>query len=231
MAVTDIVPVKEIFGGVSLGGFAVSVVTFLILSFLSICIIIGVTIYLVNRLKYKYRIVVFEKINGIWQDTRKDKAMEFKLGKSGDNAFYIRRHKKIVPIPTIQTGIRKFWYAIREDGEWINIGIEDIDLAMRKVKARFLDKEMRHSRTAMQQLLKERYDKPSFWSVYGGLIAYTVLILITGIMMWLLFDKFLDIGNSVTGAVNTAQQVLEKADQILGKLDNLQSGGGFVPAR
>ena len=64
-------------------------------------------------------------------------------------------------------GRRIYWYVIREDGEWIKFELEDIDQKMRKAGVHYLDKEMRYARTALEEALKERYDKPNFWKEYG----------------------------------------------------------------
>jgi hypothetical protein len=153
------------------------------------------------------------------------------LENTGDSIFYLAKAKKYLPTPQIQTGRNTFWYAVRQDGEWINIGIEDIDLRMKEAKVFFLDKEMRYARVALQRNLKERYQKTSFWEKYGGMIAYIVLIVITGVMMWLLFDKYLSIGGTLDSAMKTSKEVLVETKNILSNLDNIQSGGsGLVPA-
>ena len=130
--------------------------------------VVGVIVYLIIReWKFNKKIIVFEKVNGKPEITKRDKAMEVKLGEGGDTVFYLKKAKKHIPLPSIQTGRNIYWFGVREDGEWINIGMDDIDLAMRKIKARFVDKEMRYARVALQRNLKERYQKSSFLSVYG----------------------------------------------------------------
>ena len=69
-------------------------------------------------MKYNKKIVIFEKINGRFEPTRKDRAMELKFGRAGDTVFYLAKNRKYLPVPVIQTGRRKYWFAIREDGEW-----------------------------------------------------------------------------------------------------------------
>ncbi len=183
-------------------------------------------IYLYRR-KFNKKIVIFEKINGVFQPTRSDRASEVKLSTSGDTIFYLKKHKKYIPNPSIQTGIRTYWFFIREDDEWINFGLEDLDLLSKKVGARFLDKEMRFARTQIQKGLKERYDKPSFWQQYGLLLFSIAYIVIIGIMTWLLFDKWIELAGTTNAGVETAAKVMEKIDQTMGSLANLCSGSGL----
>ena len=213
------------------GGGILTVVMFFVIIIILIMIGALVTYFVIMALVYNKRIVIFEKIGGRAEVTIRAKAREVKVGDGGDTAFYIQRVKKFVPTPTIQTGRRTYWYYKRNDGELINIGISDIDEQMRVVKAHFLDKEMRYSRTALQRNMRERYDKLKFWDKYGGLIMYTVLIAITGIMVYLLFDKFIEVSSSVASAVNSAKEVLDASRDLLLAVDNVQSGsGGIVPA-
>jgi len=225
------VDVTEYLPDVSLeGGMVVTVITwFVIIIVAGILVAIG-SYLLVRRMKFNKKIVLFQKIGGRYDLVGTDQAMTVKFGEAGDSILYTRKSKKYLPTPSIQTGKNTFWFAIREDLEWINIGLGDIDEQMREVKAHFLDKEMRYARVALQRNLKERYQKPSFWSVYGGIIAYATLILVTGIMAWLLFDKFIEISAEVGKAIEAAKEVLEATQKVLVSLDSVKGGSGLVPA-
>lgn len=212
------------------GNTVVNFITFIVLTIVLI-VIMGVSIYiLIDRLKFNKKAVIFEEIGNDYEDSRKDRIAEIPLGKGGDTIFYLKKHKKYLPRGTIQTGRKTYWYAIRQDGEWINFGIDHIDFIMKKARIRYLDKEMRHSRTALQEIFKERYQKPSFWSVYGGVIAFAILIVVFGVMTWLLFDKFLDFAGIINGAMEKSIEVLEKLDEVITKLDKLYSTSGLREA-
>ena len=195
-------------------------------------ILVGIgSFFLIKRMKFNKKIIIFEKIGGKFEQTKIDRAITIRFGESGDSVIYCAKSKKHLPTPSIQTGRNIYWYAIREDGEWINIGIEDIDLEMKKLKVHYLDKEMRYARVALQRNLKERYQQQSFWSVYGGLVAYTSLIVITGVMFWLLIGKFVEIGSEVTSIMNTAKEIMKESRDVIAAVDNLKHGGsGLIPA-
>ncbi len=196
-----------------------------------VIIVSGVTFWLIMKRLYGKKIVIFEKVGGTIQVTKRDVGRDVRIGEGGDYILYTRRFKKFLPTPQIQTGQNVFWYYIREDGEWINIGIEDIDTRMRKAKAHFLDKEMRYARTALQRNLKERLQKISFWDKYGAMIIWTLYIAVVGVMTWLLFDKWIELSSSVNAMLETQVQVIDLSREILQSVDNIKTGGeGITPA-
>lgn len=212
----------------TVGSGAFNVFSWILLTLIIISIM-GVSAFMFMRwMKYNKKIIIFEKIGNNFEPTRKDKASEVKFSTGGDTIFYLLKHKKYIPNPSIQTGRRTYWYFIREDGEWINFGMEDLDHKSRKLGARFLDKEMRYARTQIQKGLKERYDKPGFWQQYGLLIFSLGYIAMIGVMTWLLFDKWLDLASATNAGVETAGVVMEKINQILGSMDNVCSGGSGI---
>ena len=116
---------------------------------------------------------------------------------------------------------------IRSDGEWINIGIGDIDLQMKQLNAKFLDKEMRYARVALQKNLKERYNQPTFMSKYGGVLAFTGLIMIFGIVIYLWFDKLIDVTSTVLKSIDASADLTALQEQLLAKMDNICTGSGI----
>ena len=105
-----------------------------------------------------------------------------------------------------------------------------MDEELGKVGVEPVDRDMRYMHVAIRRNIKERFETVTFLQKYGGLMAYTALIAVTGVMMWLLFDKFLAISGAVQGAVEAAEKVLEAAQQVLGAVDNVQSGGSGIRA-
>src|SRR3990167_4238345 len=128
--------------------------TYLIIIVLIMLVVGSIIVFMVYRMRFKYKIIIFEEINGNFEPSRTDKACEIKLSTAGDTLFYLSKHKKYLPNPSIQTGRRIFWYFVRSDDEWINFGLENFNEQSRKVGARFLDKEMRYARTQIQKGLK-----------------------------------------------------------------------------
>ncbi|KKL66542.1 hypothetical protein LCGC14_2143910 [marine sediment metagenome] len=206
----------------SLGGLIIFVLVFLgMLGF-------G-TWWFVRYLKYNKKIVVFEKIGGRFEQTMVDKAMEIPLSTAGDTVIILKKSKKIMPFPRLQMGRRVYWYFIREDREWINFDMLDLDEEARKGGARFLQQEARFARTQVQKGLKERYDRPGFWKQYGLLVISIIYIVVIGMMIFLALGKFVDIVNALGGVVSEVESLMGRADKIIGNLGNVcGSGSGYT---
>lgn len=191
---------------------------------------VGIGTYLIIKwLKYKKKIVIFERIGSKFEPTRKDKGRLIHISNSGDEVLHIRKHDKYLPRPQIQTGKNTYWYFISDDGEWINFGPGDFDEDRKEMGAHMLDKEMRYARISLDKMRQDRYEKTGFWEKYGGMIAYAALILVTGIVMFLILREFSQITGSANQAIEASKEVMETAKQILGSVENVKSGGpGYV---
>lgn len=221
--------VKSFASNIDVGGILGTIVWGIII--VAVLLVIGVVSFvIVDRRKYKNKIIIFEKINGVPQDTGKDRAMELRLNKGGDSVFYLKKRRMYLPTPRIQSGKRKFYYYIREDGEWINFSIKNIDETMRLADAHFLDKEVRYARTQLQKGLKERYETKNFLKEYAPVIISVIFIVIIGVFTFLIFDKWLGLAEVTNQGVKTSGEVMAQAREILASLDNLKSGGsGIIP--
>ena len=213
------------------GGFDLTMVIGIVVLIIVFAIIAAVaTYFIVSAKQFKLEVIIYEKIGGEMRPNRRDKAKRIYIGNGGDEALFLRKHRKILPMPTIQVRPNTFYYAISDDGEWVNFKFGDFDKDRKEMGATFLDKEMRYARTSLQYMSKERYDKRGFWEKYGGIVAYAALILVTAIGYWLLIDKMIDLSQASSGAVNAAQAVLEETKRILGILDTLTGGSGLSQA-
>lgn len=221
--------VQEFVPRIGTENIGVTIVTWLVI-IIVLAILAGIATWIIiMRLRFKYKVNVFEKINGRFEPSRKDRAMEMKLGRGGDYILYLKRHKKFLPLPSLQTGRKTYWFFIRQDGEWINFSPGDFDENSRQLNAEFLDKEMRYARTQIQRGLKERYDQPGWWQKYGMIFLSIVYIVIIGVMFWLFLREWVSLAGRTTDAMTIGKEVLERANQILASLDNIcQGGAGFT---
>ncbi len=202
-----------------------------VIFFLIFCIGSGVITFIIMRnKKFNKVILLYENINGRFEPTMKLKAMNINIGDAGDQVLYISKIKKYIPTPSIQTGRNIYYFCIREDGEWFNFGVEDINEKFREMNAWFLDKEMRHTRTALQKNLKERFQKLTFLEKYGGLMVWTALVAIIGVSVFLWFDKMIELTGSVDTVVKASAKVVESSEKLISKLSNVCTGSGIQPA-
>jgi hypothetical protein len=180
--------------------------------------------------QYKIKVKKFERVNGKFQEVGIIKAKTVPVGNGGDSALLLKKPKKMLPMPTIQTGINTYWYFVSDDGEWINFGPGDFDTDRKTMGAHMLDREMRYARTSLQQMSKERYEGETFLQKYGGMIAYAALIIVTAVGFFLIVREMASTAQASGAAVDAATDVLKEAARILGALDNVKGGSGISPA-
>ena len=227
---TDLVGSGKDLMGIGSGGSSVDVG--LILLIFGIIILVGiiaaiVTFVIVIQKQYKIKIRKYERINGRFQEVGTIKAKVIPIGTGGDSALLLKKPKKLLPMPTLQTGVNTYLYFVSDDGEWINFSYGDFDENRKEMGAFMLDREMRYARTSLQNQSKERYDETSFLQKYGGLIAYSVLIICTAIGFWLLIDQMIEVAKASAQAVDASKDVLIEVKKVLGALDNVKGGSGI----
>lgn len=198
-------------------------VNFMIL--ILVIIAAGIAVWFaIQRKRFNKKIVIWEKVGNTFEPTIKDKAMEMKHGSVGDTIFFIKRMKKYVPTPSLQTGRNTFYFFKRQDGELINFTPADFDLKSKELGAQFLDKEMKYARTSLDGSWKERYEKQNFWDKYGQQIVNFGSIVIIMLFLWLIVKELMDISGAIQGAINAAKEVQESTKEILIGLDNIKNG-------
>jgi len=192
---------------------------------------VGVGLYfLIRRLKFNKKIVIFERMGSSFLPSKKDRAMEIRLGSSGDYVFRLRKLKTVIPRPELQTGKNTYWFFRSDDGELLNFTPADFDIKRREMGANFLDKEMRYARTQLSDRFKERYDKTSWLKANAGLLISLTFIILTLIIFWMIMDKYIEILRGVPEVLQSAKEVQEATSRILQGLSNIKGGSGYVPA-
>lgn len=212
----------------SLGGVGQALLWFILIFF--ILIIVGVSTYfLIVFLRFKKRIIILEDVAGSddLEPIGRDKAMLVQIGKSGMEVLYLRKRKQYIGAYGKRMGRNTYYFAIGPDGFWYNITLGSLNEGMKSVKIKPTNVNMRYQNEGLMQTIKNRYDATTFWQKYGGLIAYVMLIAITGIMMYLLFSKWAELSSGVASTVDAAAQVLEETKKVLGALDTIRGTGGI----
>lgn len=208
------------------------VVTTILIILLVIIVFTGtalLTYYIIKKKKFNKFVVAFEKINGKFEVVLRCRAMFSKFGRGGDQVMILDKGKKVLPKPEIQTGKNNYWFVIREDGEWINIGIEDIDAKFRELNANFLHPEIRYQRTSIQEgMIKERYQQTSWWKENWHIIVSIAVIIVLLIFMFLIASKNIQTMNAQKDVATILKDVMETANKLLSASENLRSGGSGV---
>lgn len=175
---------------------------------------------IVFNLKFNKKVILFKKIAGSIIPVGKDKGIIDRIGIAGDTWLRTKKFKKILPRPKLEMEKNTYWFFEREDGEWINFTLEDIDKAMKEAKVYYVDEDMRLQRLGIQRNLNERFNKPSFWDRYGNIIMGAFFMLIVTICLIIIFNKINDL--------------IEAFPQLAKALENLansiaQQRSGAVP--
>lgn len=218
------------------GSWLVSTIAWIVLIIFFI-IVFSVVIFLVYNYRiYRNKIVIFERINGEWIDTDKDRAREIKFGDLGFTILYCKKFKKYLPIPLHQTGKRKFYYKKRGDGNFENFKLTDpTDNSSSTLAMYSVEKNITERNVGIRKGLEERLNKQNWLKENAIMLISIGFICVIGIFGWLYLDKWIELVNATGGNFNA---LLERFDTILAKLDsliqqvnNLQTGGsGYVPA-
>jgi len=193
----DAVNLSGQIGGMNIGKVGVALLIFGIAVF--IALLIGAVIYFYfNRKRLKYKIPLYKKIGSRVIKIGNYKAMDFKISLAGDKLWYVPKAKKYIGVGSLQSAPNEYSHFEREDGEWINFEIPDIDEQMKQAGVKYLQQDMRSQRIAISNILEQRFaDKKSWWEKYGGLVTYVIFYLIVAIAMVVIFYQFSNILDKV----------------------------------
>ncbi len=196
--------------------------------------IIGGAIYAYYYYKriYKNQISCFSFIGNIPRKLFTDRAKEVRFGHVGDSLFYLRKQKRYIPVPTIQVGAKEFWYWKREDGELINIGLENLDVKMKAMNCFFVDADMRMQRLGIEKNLQFRFQEQNFWQKYGGLLIGVGMFVIMAVLLIVLFMQWSKAANDLSIVSDKLGTLIEKAGAMCGQRPSTtaSSGTGIIPA-
>lgn len=215
VSVSDLNPFKD-FGIGTLG-------MVLLIFFIALVIValIGLVLFLfIRKRQLKHIIPLWKKIGSNVIRIAIFKAKDFKIGRAGDKLWYVPKIKKYIIPATLQTAPNEYTHFEREDGEWINISMPDIDEQMKKFGVKYIHQDMRSNRIAISDLLEARFrDKKSWWEQYGHLVTYVIFYLVVAIAMIVIFYQW--------------SGIIERTNTILDKIiafEKAQGDQGIIPA-
>lgn len=199
----------------------------------SVLIAVGVGLFMLIRyLKFNKHINLLEDVSGSddLEPVGHDKAMLVKVAKSGMEVLYLKKRKIYVGAYGKRMGKNRYYFATGPDGYKYNITLGSLKEGLEKVHIKPTPVNMRYQNEALQEIIKDRYDKTTFWEKYGGMIAFTGLIALFGIMSYLLIDKFVEVASTTAQVLEAAKEVQDGTREIIGALDSLKGAGGVKSA-
>jgi len=188
-----------------------------------ILIFVAVVVFLVfSYLKYNKKILLWDRYK-----LRKFMAMEVKYNKLGDVVFKVKKNGKILPRPSITIAPNTYLYSLRDDGEWINVGLEDINYKTRQASVKLIDPDMRYARSSLHELMKARYDKKDFWTTLAPIVIPIIALAVVCLLVYFIADKLLEIGTQLTNALGAQSAVIDKLNTVITSIDNICSQSGI----
>lgn len=195
-------------------------------------VVLGIGLYFMIRwLKFNKTIVILEDVSGSdnLEPVGRDKAMVVKVGKGGSELLYLRKRKVYRGSYGKRMGKNMYYFAIGKDGYWYNITLGDLDPALQKVGVKTTSVNMRYQNESLQELIKERFDKPTFWGQYGQIILNLAFFMVVAVMFWLYFSAFKETAPALTQSAEALKEASDTLRQVVGGLDGLRASGGIIP--
>ncbi len=187
----------------------------------------GIAYFISNRKQYNKTIHIFEEVAGKAIPTTIDKAKEIILPGTSIRAYFLQKKKVFLPRPSIQTGIGHYWFFIRNDGEWINVGLENLNKKLTDLNIHFDHTDMRMANASLKKLIEKNYKKLNWMKEYAPYIAIGILILILGIVGFLVLNQAQKLVGGLASAVSSNTEVIEQMGKMLVSVDNIYTGSGI----
>jgi len=229
------------FGTVNLGAKMSSMGAILLVVAIAFVILglIGLLVYWRTiKKKFWIKINVFRLIGNTPTRVAIYRAKEVPFGMAGDRlwkvatGFLMLKAIKWLPVGKVQTAPREFWYYIREDGEWINFSLDDLNDIQKKAGVRFVQEDMRLQRLATERLLEQRLMNKTFWEKWGTTIMLIIVFMVVAICMVVIFYQFSKIIDQFANVVAMQQETSKILLKVFGEnyLNNSIGGtSGLVP--
>lgn len=172
----------------------------------------------INSKAFYIKIPLYRLVGNVPTRVAIYRARRFTIGKAGDYLWYTKGVKKFLPPATIQTAPNEYMHWEREDGEWINFGMGDLDKDQKKAGVRYIHQDMRSQRIATANILEQRLINKSFWDKYKDMIVHLVFYMVVMVCMIVIFWQWSKITTQIGGLVG---QLVEARKEC--------SGQGLIP--
>jgi len=207
-----------------------SVVLLYLVGVFILLIILGVVLFFVIRhMKFNKRISIYEDVEGHdnLESVGKDRAMLVKVGVGGTELLYLKKRKVYRGAYGKRMGKNDYFFVIGSDGYWYNSTLGSLKEGMNTIKINPTNVNMRYQNESLQELIKQRYDKPNWWAQYGQILVNIAFFMIVAVMFWLYFEAFRDTAPAMIQSAEALKDGAEALREAVGGLDALRGTGGF----
>ena len=172
--------------------------------------IIGIIIYyFADKKKYCHKIQIFEEVNGQAVPTKQYRAKEVTIPNTSIRVFYLKEGKMFLPRPTIQTGKNNWLFFIRDDHEWVNIGISSLNKQLTEMGLKYNHVDMRYANASLKELIKTNYGEKNFWKEYGAYVALGFLVIAICVGFYLVAEQQAEVANQLATAIKTNSDLMK----------------------
>jgi len=223
-------------GGIgSMGG----ILLVLVISFVVLGLIGFIIYWKAVKKKFWIKIHVFRLIGNTPTRVAVYNAKEVPFGMAGDRlwkvatGFLMLKAIKWLPCGKIQTAPREFWYYIREDGEWINFSLDDLNEIQKKAGVKFVQEDMRLQRLATERLLEQRLMNKTFWEKWGTTIMLIIVFMVVAVCMVVIFFQFSKLLDKFSEVASTNLQTSKILLKVFGENylnSSIEGASGLIPA-
>ncbi len=230
MAVSDFLGQLGLEVGADSGMFSFNFVGDILIFFILCVVAGGFTYWYISKKSYNKTIVKFREINGITRRVGIEKAMELVLPNTSVRAYLLKKSKFYMPRPSIETGENEFWYFIREDGEWVNVGLANLNKELKQLGLHYDHTDMRMANAALKRLVDKSYKKINWLKEYAPYIGFAVIILMLAISGYLVMGEAAKITSATAGNVEALKDITITMGDILSNINNIASSSGVRAA-
>jgi len=174
--------------------------------FLIIIVIFGLVGWIIywqiTKKQYYIKIPLYKLVGNIPTRVGTYSCKIFPIGKAGDSLWFCKGIKKFIPPATLQSAPNEFWHWEREDGEWINFTMSDLDVIQKKAGAKYIHQDMRSQRIATNNILEQRLINKGFWEKYKDMIVHLIFYVVVMVCMIVIFWQWSDITTQVGGLIS-----------------------------
>lgn len=205
--------------------------SFFTMFFIIACIVVFIVM---SRQRWNFKYVLFENVAGQgYIPTKRGKCRLISFGDGGEEIFLLKKSNKWRVAYGKRIGTNQIAWAVGDDGYWYNISFENLNKKTLEMGVLPVDRDMRYAYASVRKGIDKRYNSQNFMDKYGTLISFGMLflcIIALGIVMWMTLDKQADVASANAEGMKTSLEVMKLAKDVLGKVDNIKSGGtGLVP--
>ena len=204
------------------------------LLFIVVSALIVVGYMLWSNTRYKYKIEIFENLGGTrYVKTGVDRARVQKLGNQGEEILILKKRKKIVTSYNRKMGQNLLWFAIGQDGTWVNITLGDLDAKQGMLDIEPVDRDVRMFHAARNRLTDATYGEKRNWiEKYAPLMILLLTVIVLMVGLYIVAGKINEGQMATAEAAEINKQTIELANGVLTKIDSIQRGGdsGIVQA-